>query len=36
MTHTARFGDMDGMNDIFIKSIKKTDGYIKGVIMFDE
>ena len=35
VTHTASFGDMDAMNDIFIKSIKKTDGYIKGVITFD-
>lgn len=35
VTHTARFGDMDAMNDIFNKSIKKLDGYIKGVITFD-
>lgn len=35
VTHTAQFADMDAMNDIFIKSIKKTDGYIKGVIVFD-
>lgn len=35
VTHTAPFGDMDAMNDIFIKSIKKSDGYLKGVITFD-
>ena len=35
VTHTARFGDMDGMNDIFNKSIKKSGGYIKGVVVFD-
>lgn len=34
VTHTAPFRDMDAMNDIFIKSIKKSDGYIKGVITF--
>ncbi|MGE5678142.1 MAG: zinc-dependent alcohol dehydrogenase [Pseudomonadota bacterium] len=34
VTHTAPFGDMDAMNGIFIKSIKKSDGYIKGVITF--
>lgn len=35
VTHTAKFGDMEAMNSIFEKSIKKTDGYIKGVITFD-
>lgn len=35
VTHTARFGDIEDMNTIFDKSIKKTDGYIKGVILFD-
>lgn len=35
VTHTARFGDMEAMNDIFNISIKKADGYIKGVIVFD-
>ena len=36
VTHTARFGHMDEMNGIFIKSISKTDGYLKGVITFDD
>lgn len=35
VTHTAKFGDMEAMNSIFEKSIKKIDGYIKGVIIFD-
>ena len=35
ITHTAKFGDIEGMNSIFEESIKKTDGYIKGVIIFD-
>ena len=35
VTHTALFGDMDSMNDIFTKAIKKADGYIKGVITFE-
>ncbi len=35
ITHTAKFGDMEGMNSIFEESIKKIDGYIKGVILFD-
>ena len=35
VTHMAKFGDMEAMNSIFDKSIKKTDGYIKGVILFD-
>lgn len=35
VTHTAKFGDMEEMNSIFEKSIKKSDGYIKGVIIFD-
>lgn len=35
VTHTARFGDMAAMNEIFHKSIDKSDGYLKGVITFD-
>jgi threonine dehydrogenase-like Zn-dependent dehydrogenase len=35
VTHTAPFADMDGMNDIFTKAIRKADGYIKGVITFE-
>lgn len=35
VTHVAKFGDMDAMNSIFEKSMKKADGYIKGVIVFD-
>lgn len=35
VTHIANFGDMEAMNDIFIKSGTKTDGYIKGVITFN-
>jgi threonine dehydrogenase-like Zn-dependent dehydrogenase len=35
ITHIAKFGDIEEMNAIFEKSIKKTDGYIKGVIIFD-
>lgn len=35
VTHAAKFGDMGDMYSIFDKSIKKTDGYIKGVIVFD-
>ena len=34
VTHTAYYEDLDAMQDIFAKSIDKTDGYIKGVIMF--
>lgn len=35
VTHTASFGDLDGMHEIFTISGKKTDGYIKGIITFD-
>lgn len=35
VTHVAKFGDMEDMYSIFDKSIKKTDGYLKGVIVFD-
>lgn len=35
VTHTAPFGNMDAMNEIFVKSITKEDGYLKGVITFD-
>ncbi|MDX9916516.1 MAG: alcohol dehydrogenase catalytic domain-containing protein [Gudongella sp.] len=34
VTHTAEFGDMKAMKEILEKSIKKTDGYVKGVITF--
>lgn len=34
VTHVARFDEIETINDIFKKSIKKTDGYIKGVILF--
>ena len=35
VTHTAHYKDMDAMQEIFRKSIDKSDGYIKGVILFD-
>ncbi len=35
VTHTARYDDLPAMQEIFRKSIDKSDGYIKGVILFD-
>jgi len=35
VTHTAPFGDMPAMKELFEKSIKKTDGYLKGVFTVD-
>lgn len=35
VTHTAYFDDLPAMQDMFQKSIDKTDGYIKGVVMFN-
>lgn len=34
VTHTAHYMDSNAMHEIFRKSIDKTDGYIKGVILF--
>ena len=34
VTHTASFHDFAALNDLFLKSIEKSDGYIKGVITF--
>ena len=34
VTHTAQFDDLEAMQEMFQKSIDKTDGYIKGVVMF--
>jgi threonine dehydrogenase-like Zn-dependent dehydrogenase len=34
VTHTAGFHDFEALNELFLKSIQKTDGYIKGVITF--
>jgi len=34
VTHTASFHDFAALNELFLKSIRKTDGYIKGVITF--
>lgn len=36
VTHTAYFKDLDAMEDMFRKSIDKTDNYMKGVILFHE
>lgn len=35
VTHTAKFGDIDAMHELFRKSIDKTDGYIKGVFVME-
>ena len=35
VTHTARFGDLEAMHRVFRHSIDKTDGYLKGVFLFD-
>lgn len=36
VTHTAYYKDAEGMKTLFEKSIDKTDGYIKGVVLFDQ
>ena len=35
VTHTAPFGDLEAMHQVFRHSIDKTDGYLKGVFLFD-
>ena len=35
VTHTAPFGDLEAMHQVFRHSIHKTDGYLKGVFLFD-
>lgn len=35
VSHTVPFGDVEAMKELFVKSIKKTDGYLKGVFTFD-
>ena len=35
VTHTARYDDLPAMQELFRKSIDKSDGYIKGVVLFE-
>ena len=35
VTHTAKFGDIPAMHELFKKSIDKSDGYIKGVFVIE-
>jgi len=34
VTHTAKYNDLEQMETMFLRSIDKEDGYIKGVVMF--
>ena len=35
VTHTVHFRDSEKLAEVFMHSIKKTDGYMKAVILFD-